>query len=64
MSVAAPPVFGGESVRSAGGPSALQRFREWSPAVVASPDFMRMKAEIFSLLREEALAAQRQEEAR
>jgi len=33
------------------------------PAVVASADFMRMKAEIFGLLRGEALAAQRQEEA-
>jgi ABC-type nitrate/sulfonate/bicarbonate transport system ATPase subunit len=31
------------------------------PAVVASPEFVRMKAEIFSLLREEALTAQRQE---
>ncbi|VTU25882.1 Taurine import ATP-binding protein TauB [Variovorax sp. SRS16] len=31
------------------------------PAVVASPEFMRMKAEIFGLLREEALAAQQQE---
>jgi ABC-type nitrate/sulfonate/bicarbonate transport system ATPase subunit len=34
------------------------------PAVVASADFMKMKAEIFGLLREEALAAQRQEAAR
>ncbi|WP_219216814.1 ABC transporter ATP-binding protein [Variovorax boronicumulans] len=31
------------------------------PAVVASVEFMRMKAEIFALLREESLAAQRQE---
>ncbi len=31
------------------------------PAVVASVDFVRMKAEIFGLLREEALAAQSQE---
>jgi NitT/TauT family transport system ATP-binding protein len=31
------------------------------PAVVASPEFARMKAEIFGLLREEALTAQRQE---
>jgi ABC-type nitrate/sulfonate/bicarbonate transport system ATPase subunit len=34
------------------------------PAVVASAEFVRMKAEIFALLREEALAAQRQEESR
>ena len=34
------------------------------PAVVASTDFVRMKAEIFRLLREEALTAQRQEDAR
>ena len=32
------------------------------PAVIASPEFGRMKAEIFGLLRQEALAAQRQEE--
>jgi len=31
------------------------------PAVVASAEFARMKAEIFGLLREEALAAQHQE---
>jgi NitT/TauT family transport system ATP-binding protein len=31
------------------------------PAVVASAEFVRMKAEIFGLLREESLAAQRQE---
>ncbi|MGO4391778.1 ABC transporter ATP-binding protein [Variovorax sp. M-6] len=31
------------------------------PAVVASVEFARMKAEIFALLREESLAAQRQE---
>ncbi|MGJ7521925.1 ABC transporter ATP-binding protein [Variovorax sp. LT1P1] len=31
------------------------------PAVVASVEFVRMKAEIFGLLREESLAAQRQE---
>ncbi|VTU40743.1 Bicarbonate transport ATP-binding protein CmpD [Variovorax sp. PBS-H4] len=31
------------------------------PAVVASPEFARMKAEIFGLLREEALTAQQQE---
>ncbi len=31
------------------------------PAVVTSADFVRMKADIFTLLREEALAAQRQE---
>jgi len=31
------------------------------PAVVASPEFARMKAQIFGLLREEALAAQQQE---
>lgn len=31
------------------------------PAVVASVEFVRMKAEIFALLREESLAAQRQE---
>lgn len=31
------------------------------PAVVTSAEFVRMKAEIFGLLREEALAAQRQE---
>ncbi len=34
------------------------------PAVITSPEFMRMKAEIFGLLREEAIAAQRQEESR
>jgi len=34
------------------------------PAVVTSPEFVRMKAEIFGLLREEALTAQRQEEER
>ena len=33
------------------------------PAVVASAEFVRMKAEIFSLLREEALTAQAQEDA-
>ena len=32
------------------------------PAVIASAEFVRMKAEIFGLLREEALTAQRQEE--
>ncbi|VWX62626.1 taurine transporter subunit; ATP-binding component of ABC superfamily [Burkholderiales bacterium 8X] len=32
------------------------------PAVVASAEFVRMKAEIFGLLREEAIAAQRQED--
>ncbi len=31
------------------------------PAVVASAEFVRMKAEIFGMLRDEALAAQRQE---
>jgi len=31
------------------------------PAVVASAEFVRMKAQIFTLLREESLAAQRQE---
>lgn len=31
------------------------------PGVIASPEFMRMKAEIFGLLRVEALTAQRQE---
>ncbi len=31
------------------------------PGVVASPEFVRMKTEIFGLLRDEALAAQRQE---
>jgi len=35
--------------------------RSADPAVVASPEFARMKAEIFGLLREEALTAQRQE---
>jgi len=34
------------------------------PAVVASVEFVRMKAEIFGLLREESLAAQRQEAGR
>ncbi len=34
------------------------------PAVVASAEFVRMKAEIFGLLREEAIAAQQQEEKR
>ena len=34
------------------------------PAVVASVEFGRMKAEIFGLLREEAIAAQRQEAVR
>lgn len=34
------------------------------PAVVASAEFVRMKAEIFGLLREESLAAQRQEAGR
>ena len=34
------------------------------PAVVASADFVRMKAEIFAMLREEALAAQQQEASR
>ena len=34
------------------------------PTVVASVDFIRMKAEIFGLLREEALAAQHQEATR
>ena len=34
------------------------------PGVVASPEFARMKAEIFGLLREEAIAAQAQEDAR
>jgi NitT/TauT family transport system ATP-binding protein len=34
------------------------------PAVVTSPEFARMKAEIFGLLREEALTAQRQESER
>ena len=34
------------------------------PAVVASAEFVRMKAEIFGMLREEALAAQEQEAAR
>ena len=33
-------------------------------AVVASAEFMRMKAEIFGLLREEAIAAQQQEDVR
>jgi len=33
------------------------------PAVVASTEFVRMKAEIFGMLRDEALAAQRQEAA-
>ena len=33
------------------------------PAVVASPEFAKMKSEIFSLLREEALTAQAQEDA-
>ncbi|MBL0149117.1 MAG: ABC transporter ATP-binding protein [Ideonella sp.] len=33
------------------------------PAVVASAEFVRMKAEIFGMLRDEALAAQRQEAA-
>jgi len=38
------------------------RFAQSSdPAVVASAEFVRMKAEIFGLLREEALTAQRQE---
>jgi len=34
------------------------------PAVVASAEFVRMKAEIFGMLREEALTAQQQEAAR
>ncbi len=34
------------------------------PAVVASAEFVRMKAEIFGMLREEALMAQQQEAAR
>jgi len=34
------------------------------PAVVTSAEFVRMKADIFGLLREEALAAQKQEQAR
>ncbi|MBU1358609.1 MAG: ABC transporter ATP-binding protein [Gammaproteobacteria bacterium] len=34
------------------------------PAIVASAEFVRMKAEIFTLLREESLAAQRQESER
>jgi NitT/TauT family transport system ATP-binding protein len=34
------------------------------PAIVASADFVRMKAEIFALLRDEAIAAQSQEAAR
>ena len=31
------------------------------PAIVASAEFVRMKAEVFAMLREEAIAAQRQE---
>ena len=34
------------------------------PAIVTSAEFVRMKADIFGLLREEALAAQKQEQAR
>jgi ABC-type nitrate/sulfonate/bicarbonate transport system ATPase subunit len=34
------------------------------PAIVTSAEFVRMKADIFRLLREEALTAQRQEDAR
>jgi ABC-type nitrate/sulfonate/bicarbonate transport system ATPase subunit len=41
-------------------PFALSR----DPAVVTSPEFVRMKADIFGLLREEALVAQQQEAAR
>jgi len=37
--------------------------RSSDPSVVTSPEFARMKAQIFGLLREEALAAQRQEAA-